>query len=445
MDDTQDILQRWQWEPQPRAGAFLREGVDAIQKGVPFAERMSALLLDEAGIRLWDMVDLLRLPPEKVHEAESRGWHSTGKIEDGCAIYENPSGQFPRIGLSDRTALYMKVESAEDFLTAHELRVPIVGEPQSGRRVADLEHTPVAAFGVIERHNGIANAASDPRSVVQVLENFRNRNRDTFAHASELIDEAVGLLGASHAAHMFFRAEREYWQSRNHAAQVQKRRQDRLGIGWANHDHHTYRSSRENFAPLIAIFEKLDFHCRERFYAGRAAGWGAQVLENSDAGLVLFCDVDLSPDELRDDFAHEGLSPRAELGTIGLWCGLHGDSFLQAGMHHLEGTFSFDRLRDQLAQEQVRSMKPFTDFPHLRQAFTEGERWRVDAQRVQALLDAGRITGEQAETFLREGAVGSHLENLERNDGFKGFNQSGVSEIIAATDPRKLSSSMSGM
>ena len=36
-----------------------------------------------------------------------------------------------------------------------------------------------------------------------------------------------------------------------------------------------------------------------------------------------------------------------------------------------------------------------------------------------------------------QGAIGSHLENLERNEGFKGFNQTGVSEIISATDPRK--------
>ena len=34
------------------------------------------------------------------------------------------------------------------------------------------------------------------------------------------------------------------------------------------------------------------------------------------------------------------------------------------------------------------------------------------------------------------GAVGSHLENLERHDGYKGFNQHGVSDIIKRTDAR---------
>ena len=106
-------------------------------------------------------------------------------------------------------------------------------------------------------------------------------------------------------------------------------------------------------------------------------------------------------------------------------------------MHHLECQFDFDALKQQLeAEAGVKTMKPFTDFPYLRQAFTEGERWPVRPERIERLLSAGRITAEQAEQFREKGAIGSHLENLERNEGFKGFNQTGISEIIAATDPR---------
>ena len=83
-------------------------------------------------------------------------------------------------------------------------------------------------------------------------------------------------------------------------------------------------------------------------------------------------------------------------------------------------------------------MKPFTEFSYLRQAFTEGERWVVRPVRVQALLKQKLITSEQAESFIRDGALGSHLENLQRKGGFKGFNQKSVSAIIAATDPRKM-------
>jgi len=126
------------------------------------------------------------------------------------------------------------------------------------------------------------------------------------------------------------------------------------------------------------------------------------------------------------------------LRTVGLWCALHGDSFLQAGMHHLEARFDFARLRDQLAVEGVTTMKPFSDFAFLKQAFTEGERWPVQPERVALLLQSGLITPEQADGFTKSGALGSHLENLQRKGGFKGFNQQAVSAIIAATDPRKL-------
>jgi hypothetical protein len=237
---------------------------------------------------------------------------------------------------------------------------------------------------------------------------------------------------------LFFAAEREFWMRRNRAARVQYARQQSLGLGWANHDHHTYRSSRANFTRLVALWEKLGLQVRERFYAGAEAGWGAQVMEQPITGIITFNDVDLSPEELMGDFAHNPLPPRDRLGTVGLWCGLHGDSALQAGMHHLECQFDFEALRDQLqAEHGVKVMKPFTDFPHLRQAFTEGERWTVSPARIQRLLDHQLITPEQATQFREQGALGSHLENLERNDGFKGFNQTGVSEIIAATDPRR--------
>ena len=56
---------------------------------------------------------------------------------------------------------------------------------------------------------------------------------------------------------------------------------------------------------------------------------------------------------------------------------------------------------------------------------------------LERALKAGYITQVQAKQFREQGAIGSHLENVERNEGFKGFNQTGVSEISAATDPRK--------
>ncbi len=85
----------------------------------------------------------------------------------------------------------------------------------------------------------------------------------------------------------------------------------------------------------------------------------------------------------------------------------------------------------------VAVMKPFTNLPYLKQAFAQGERWPVDPARLEAALAASAITTDQAEQFRQSGALGSHLEILQRDEGYKGFNQAGLNEIIRATDPRR--------
>ena len=239
------------------------------------------------------------------------------------------------------------------------------------------------------------------------------------------------------ACELFFEVERAYWESRNRAARIQKHRQDLLGLGWGNHDHHTFRCSRQRFFEIVDFLARLGFVKRERFYAGAEAGWGAQVLEQPVAGVVVFADVDLEPEETAIDFSAAVLPAAARLGTVGLWVGLHGESLLEAGLHHVEARFDFDSLREQLQAREVGMMSPFSDFAFLRQAFTEGERWTVSRARAERLRAAGLITAEQCGRFVNEGALGSHLENLQRHGGFKGFNQKAVSAVIAATDPRK--------
>ena len=257
---------------------------------------------------------------------------------------------------------------------------------------------------------------------------------------AEISDRAAGIidkLGKNTAAHIVCRVERDYWLSRNFAGRMQKSRHDTLGLGWANHDHHTFRSSRRHFSKLINLFSQLGFHKRERFYAGGEAGWGAQVMENSEAGLSLFLDVDLVPEELDIDFTTSVLEERDTLGTVGLWCALHGDSILKAGMHHLAALFEFDRLVPDIAELNVKYMAPFSNFSYLKQAFSTAERWDVDPSRIKNLLDAKRITNKQADAFFKHGSVGSHLENIQRREGYKGFNKKNVSAVIREIDPRK--------
>jgi len=439
-------LEAFQWTPQPKAAALLRRLVDQLLDADPVATGLARRMKDETGTRFIDWIDHLVLPPD--HRAMSElaaAGYVRETAQDGTPHFVQPHGMFPPIVPGARLSAALKVESVADFAAANGLALTSCDPPLSPlRRLAISD-----ALSVVERHgfrgySPPTHSALRGENFLRHLEKLRTRrpnfqNDDLgFEHVHQLLDSAIADLGVDAACDLFFQAEREFWQRRNRAAQAQKSRQDKLGLGWANHDHHTYRSSRENFPKLVAVFEILGFKCRERFYAGREAGWGAQVMEQSIAGIITFNDVDLTPDELTQDFAHQPLAVRPTLGTVGLWCALHGDSFLEAGMHHLEAQFDFDALRQQLEAEQgVKTMKPFTDLPYLRQAFTEGERWKVAEKRIARVLTAGQITPAQAEQFRHEGAIGSHLENLERNDGFKGFNQSGVSQIISATDPRK--------
>lgn len=448
-----NLFDRYRWEPQPEAGTLIAElqarYLDLLAPAAQWSERLRA----ETGTRFGDWVDYFEVP-----QAEWRDrLVQVGFVSNDEQTWSHPGGLFPRLRLSAQGhwSAALKVERIEEFFRAYGQPPAAAIEGQKGGRMrrALVTASALASLSVIERH-GLSgySLVEDADHAIAAAEAhyqaFRQRPRrflgpgeseaDGFHVARHLIDLAIADLGRDWACDLFFQAEREYWQSRNHAARVQKARQDRLGMGWANHDHHTYRSSRECFPLLIGIFEQLGFTCRERFYAGLEAGWGAQVLEQPETGLVIFADVDMSPDELQGDFSHEGFHvQQGHLGTVGVWCAIHGEAFLEAGMHHLECQFDFQALREQLAAEGVGMMKPFTNFEYLTQCFTEGERWAVDPVRLQRVRDAGLLTSEQADRFLAEGAIGSHLENLERNQGYKGFNQSGVSDIIARTDPRR--------
>jgi hypothetical protein len=447
----------FQWTPQPQAAALVNRLLSEYVTRSPAIRALSERLHRETGTRLVDWVDHLVVPASDsfTSEAAKAGYEVDPQAE--ATVWRHAAGMFPPLVAASRqlhgeltSGVAIKVEDADFFLETHDLagKLTPTGAARGPLRSALIDATKDIGLWIVERHGftGFIPPRVTGEKVTAAnrhFELFKTRQRkfeqaaDGFTHARELIQQAEREFGIDWTADRFFAAERIYWQSRNRAGQVQYARQQQLGLGWANHDHHTYRSSRQHFRDLIATLELLGFECRERFYAGREAGWGAQVLEQHNCGLCVFADVDLSPDEVAEDFAHQQLADRDQLGTVGLWCALHGEAFLEAGMHHLEAQFDFDSAREQLKQASVGSMAPFTNLPYLRQAFTVADKWPVEPARIDALLAAGKITREQADTFRREGALGSHLEVLQRDEGYKGFNQTGISDIISRTDPRR--------
>jgi hypothetical protein len=148
----------------------------------------------------------------------------------------------------------------------------------------------------------------------------RRWDGDAKGYASSLdrLQQVIDLVGRDLACHLVFEEERNYWQKRNRAGIEQKRRQDSLGLGWANHDHHTFRSSRKHFVDLMKAWDMLGFHRRERYYAGAQAGWGAQITEQPIEGITVFNDVDLNSDETEIDFSTKPLPPEEKmLRTVG--------------------------------------------------------------------------------------------------------------------------------
>ena len=451
------LNEEFDWKRCPEVGQMLANRIDQMVNEIPFASRLRQRMLEETGTRLIDWVDHLCLPASDPMSArvEEMGY-SRVAVDAQEEVWRHSRALVPAICIREQatTDLCLKVGSVLEFIQAQKLdEIPVVGSAEASLRSAIISQVGNSRLAVIERHGTSGfqcetisaesmralaehRAAFFDRQRVFMGSNSRHDELAGFEHAFLLIDAAIDDLGVHRACDLFFEAERYYWEGRNHAARVQKKRQDRLGLGWANHDHHTYRSSREYFAALVEMLERLGFACRERFYGGAQAGWGAQVLEQPEAGIVIFADVDLSPDEVTGDFAHQGLPPREELGTVGLWCKLHGEAIMAAGMHHLECQFDFDAARGQLASVGIQTMKPFTEFDYLKQAFTVGEIWNVDPQRIESLHEKGQISFEQAKLFAEDGSVGSHLEILQRDEGYKGFNQTGISEIILATDPR---------
>lgn len=447
------------WQVVPEAARFVDRVLSQATEQNGLLAKLAQRMHDETGTRLvdWTLSITLVNRPETRERVESLGFEAVAADR-----WQHPGGLFPILVLRDNEPdvpadhpieVALKVDSIDDFVHAGsgEYVVEQQGKPGDRCQCADVrpldDHDAPTKLVVVERHGrwtGVAEStsarqiamAAKHRAAMVARRRRHDDPADGFAEAVRLVQAAAVDLREDWATDLFFAAEREYWQSRNQAARVQYERQQRLGLGWANHDHHTYRSSRQCFHLLVDALEQMGFSCRERFYAGKEAGWGAQVLEHADCGIVIFADVDLSPDEVAGDFAHQPLPERETLGTVGLWCRLHGESFLSAGMHHLECQFDFDAARTQLAAAGIDSMAPFTDFDYLKQAFTQGEMWPVDEERLQSALADGHITEQQAETFRRDGALGSHLEILQRDEGYKGFNQTGISEIITRTDPR---------
>ncbi len=294
----------FQWKCHPEAERLLLELLDRACA----ANKAIATLRDDlqklTSTRLFDWLDHIVVggSPSRVTELEALGFvcQQAGAT---YRVFHHPGAQLPMLVVQDFPddvgGVAVKVESIADYLMTRGQQAVIEGSPFGGYRRCNVAVDNGVALWVVERRSTRALEptyydASHMQRYVEAREQWKSRPRgeEDEDHAAaqmvQLATEIASSLGRDMAAWVVLEVERDFWQSRNRAAQVQKGRQDRLGMGWANHDHHTFRSSRRHFPALVRLFEILGFHCRERYYAGLEAGWGAQVMENPVAGLFCF-------------------------------------------------------------------------------------------------------------------------------------------------------------
>ena len=439
------------WPRCPAAAAFFETQLQAIMAANPNIAAMEGRFRAGAGVSLHNLVDHWTLPEtERLRNQLATIGLCETTTSDGDPFWEHPQARLPRVRLDAALTtprLALAAENLTEFAEANDLPMQgRHGDPDSGYEEVRyaLERGELAVV-VRQGYAGFQPGELTPaaaRALARARQAFRERRRDglesdVLRDTQALVQSVVEEFGIDRATDEFFAAERDYYLTRNRAARWQHSRQTELGFGWANHDHHTYRSSRTGFQALMQLWQELGFINRERFYAGAEAGWGAQICEHPVSRVVIFADVDMAPTELDIDFATTELPATPDLGTIGLWCALHGSSIGKAGMHHIECEFDFALAQANLEAADFPVMAPFTDLPMLKQAFSTAEIWPVAAERLEALVAAGSLTHAQADRFREQGAPGSHIEILQRWEGFKGFNKTGVSSIIRDTDARR--------
>ncbi|HEY6565250.1 MAG TPA: hypothetical protein VIY86_12175, partial [Pirellulaceae bacterium] len=249
------------WHPEPQATALLTTRLAELSQASPFLQQLEKRLLLGTGTRLFDWLDTLHVAANA--ELSACGFVAgRGKCR---GRWVHPEASLPMVVNDGRAILYLRTDRVPATLLAlgRDQRVAIHGGPTASIRWATLHHDEGVEVRVVERHGDLGDPERDVASTVDAGELARwseafqlrardfNDDRDAFRHTWRTIHDALGELGLDRTCELFFESERAYWQSRNDAAQMQKLRQDRLGLGWANHDHHTYRSSREHYGDLI--------------------------------------------------------------------------------------------------------------------------------------------------------------------------------------------------
>jgi hypothetical protein len=366
-----------EWLCHPRAENFIEQCVASLPAACAWQADLAF-----TNTRLVDWLDHLALAnsaglPGKLTGLGFVPEDVTAETDD--TVYYHPNALLPRVLLRDRTGaapgavvtLAVRVEDASQFIQARQIQATIEGTPFGPYRRARVWHQDGCEFLAVERrgHQGFIPVEAPPDYPLRYLHAFERWNsrprqfddaRRAMSRALSLARSLVGELGTNLAAWVIFAAERDYWQ-RQRQERVVSLQEDRLGMGWVNRNHYTFRSSRKTFGALVQLLETLGFGPHERFHASARIGWGAQVLQQPACRMMVFVDLDTASTKDEHD----------------LWCILHGESMLIAGLYYLVSRFTPSDAVEPAGLTvgwEVETMNPFAT---LRQALAQEQAWEV--------------------------------------------------------------------
>ena len=331
--------QAFDWPLAYAAEQLLHRHIESFLSRHSFARELSDRMREATGTDFYEWVDYLTLSPEHQIELTAVGLSvANTPAPTGIIVMHHPKAMMPRVLLSPPgshegapATLAVRPEVLLDFLAVHAPAADIEGDfgtrfrralvaGESGLRLEAVERLGYRGFLMENPRPGIVAALLEAQALFKQRRREFADDADGIRHAREILDQVLALVPREVACELFFAEERRYWEQRNLAGRVQKKRQDALGLGWGNHDHHTFRCSRRLFPDVVQFLERLGLQKRERFYAGAEAGWGAQVMESSEVGIVVFADVDLRPDEVNEDYAAKRL-PEGDEGIAARYAG----------------------------------------------------------------------------------------------------------------------------
>jgi hypothetical protein len=412
----------------PQAAALVRTALAQAYEAAPEAALFAQRLLDTSAVRLLDLIDSLGL--QDVDSLNSMGWRRT---ERGIWRHEQPG--IPDILERDKLCVAFRVERLDHLLDTLGLETPIEGQPFGVFRRARVFATDGVNVDAVERNGG---AAHEPVNVPEWRirralihqQIFRTRRRDFrsaergMREARRLISAAVADLGPNQACDLFLRAEREHWMRWCSAGLLQYRRQQRAGVGWSNIDHHAYVASREHVHDLIELFVELGFRLGEIL---RVDGWARQLLEHPVLCSTIAVDVDL---DMNEELDGGPLPPPLWHGGAGAWADLHGESLLEAGLHHVGCLLDRSAFAHQAQVDGITLLPPSSDRSAFFQQMSLPEERAINPRRIDRLEREELLTPSQAEQLRLHGGSAAQLECIERNGGFTGYDAPMTAPVI---------------